>query len=253
MLDCVNAFKGIGNRDEMEGRFVDEKKWRPWAYFEDLWQRIPIGQDTLKRLRKEGIEVEDGLTESRARIILHNYQNAKPATAYLLQKLRNLGIDTQQHLNRGQAKNLLKEYELKERKRAAEIQEKNQRIEDEQKLPDARARLAALAQQIRTILPEWEAPDFRDLEQIEEYIRLVEEALDYALLFDEGHLQGGPFSDPTRTGSDYYLEFEGEFNVSELRTFQGRLFAGYLRKGDDGFDHLTALRKSFSNLKVSKL
>jgi hypothetical protein len=252
-LDAVINYQSIRPGGTVECRFADERVWRPKAYFDDLWQRIPPSQHSLERLRKEGVEIREGLSEPQARAIISDIQKRKPATAAQIKKMREAGIAIDTPLDREQAKTKIRELELAQRARDEQARRDGQRLADVEQLSAAKERLASLVSQVRLFYPNWTAHEFEDLEPLEDYIQTVKEALDYAHYFDGGRLDSEPFNDPTQDNLGYYLSFKGEIRPDELRIFQGRLFSAYLETKGNKFDHLTPLKTSFSNIEISNL
>ena len=251
-LDAVLGYMS-NRKDEIECRFADEEKWRPLSYFIGLWNRIPPSNHSRTRLRNEGLEVGEGISEARARDLLRDRQKQKPVTSTQKEKLKEAGLNTEEVADRGQAAAKLRIVRQAEQRRSDEARLAAERLVEAEKIPEALERLASLAEKVHMLIPAWEPQQLLGLEALEEQIRLVDEALDYALVFTGEGLNSDVFTDPSRDNIGYYLDFKGAVNPNELREFRARIFEGYLENGSDRFDHLGPLKKSFSNLEVSKL
>jgi hypothetical protein len=251
-LDAVLGY--MSNRKDMiECRFADEEKWRPLSYFIGLWNRIPPSNHSRTRLRNEGAEVDEGISEARARDLLRDRQKQKPVTSTQKKKLQEAGLNTEEVMDREQATAKLRNVRQAQQRRAEDDRLAAERVAEKDKMPEALERLTSLAEKVHMLIPAWKPLQLLGLEALEEQIRLVDEGLDYAFAFTGEGLNSDVFTDPTRDNIGYYLDFKGAVNPDELREFRARIFEGYLKNGSDGFDHLGILKKSFSNLMVSNL
>jgi hypothetical protein len=250
-LDHVIQYAGINPMDVVEGRFADERLWRPRAYFDRLWEMIPPSAHTLKRLNDERIAIETSLTECRGRELLREAQNRKSATRMQLQQLKTYGIATEAVPTREDAKRRITAAKLAIRERDAAIAEETKRLTEAPQIAACHERLNQLTSQIASIAPGWTRQQFRDLESLAMYTDLVAEALEYASGFDSERLLGNPFYDPV-TSNDYYLE-ASDIPDQEIRAFQGQLFVSYVKNEGERFDHIKLLRTNIPSVRISKM
>src|SRR5215475_11726300 len=54
-LDRIVSFFEKRCDESIEGRFADERTWRPLQYFLHLWEAVPASEHTIERLHREGI------------------------------------------------------------------------------------------------------------------------------------------------------------------------------------------------------
>src|SRR5437667_4991933 len=79
-LDRFVSFFAQRSEENIEGRFEDERAWRPLPYFLRLWDQVLPSGHTIKRLNRAGISPE-GLTESSGRRLLQDQQKSRPPTS----------------------------------------------------------------------------------------------------------------------------------------------------------------------------
>jgi hypothetical protein len=73
-LDIVVKYLAGRAGEAIEGRFADEETWRPLSYFLDLWQQVPPSKNTIRRLKRENIAIDDTVTEPVGRKLVRERQ-----------------------------------------------------------------------------------------------------------------------------------------------------------------------------------
>lgn len=250
-LDRFVKFYASRAGEAIEGRFTDEESWRPLSYFVDLWERIPPSAYTTEGLEREGVNIEETMTEARGRAILRERTRAKPPSTSQIKQLRQLGAD-ENIADRGQAEDLIRAHQRAVQKEEEEQARLQQRLKNAPEIEACNKRLQDLGQQVTSLIPDWTPKTFDDLEPLLAYTQFVEEALGYATEFDLETLQGEPFSDGV-TEEGYYLEFTRDPTESELQRFQAKIFLKYLETESNMFDHLAVLKRALPMIRASIL
>ncbi len=130
-LDRISSYAGLNPDQVMEGRFADEKTWRPLDYFDDLWDSMPASARTLKRLNNERIEIDPSLTEWQGRELLREKQKSKPPTVTQIKRLQQHGVSPEGILTREQAKARIGVMEQAMRVKSELVAAERKRLEDQ--------------------------------------------------------------------------------------------------------------------------
>jgi hypothetical protein len=235
-LDGFVSFFAQRSDENIEGRFEDERAWRPLSYFLRLWDQVNPSAYTIKRLNRAGISPE-GLTESSGRRVLWDQQKSRPPTARQTDYLRTHLDKSGDGLTRGQAEELIRQHDRS-------VRAEQQRLEEALEIEACNKRLEQLKARVHELAPDWTPQKLTDLTSLSCHVQVVEDALDHALGFDLVELQSGPFFDGINIGADYYLEFARDPTAAEMQCFQAALFAAYLEAESEEFDHLAILRRT---------
>jgi len=244
-LDAIVSFFSSRSEELIEGRFADEEEWKSIKYFLALWEDIPAGSHTLKRLEREAIDPH-GLTEASARQVLRERQQSKPPTAREIEYLRTVGITVTPELRRGDAQKLVREHERT-------VGEEQRRHEEAPEVESYAKRLGELKSQIQHLVPDWTPKHFEDAVSYMCYVSLIEDALDHAKYYDLTQLQSDLFYDGLHIDVAYYLEFTRDPTAHEIRGFQAALFCAYLAAESESFDHLAILRDTLPMIRASSV
>ena len=242
-LDVIVSFFTNRSEEAIEGRFADEQQWRPLKSFLGLWECIPLGTNTLKRLGRERID-PDGLSEASARCLLRQRNASKAPTPRQIDQLRSSGIAVSPGLSRGDAQKLIHEHE----RALAEVQ---RRREEAPEMEGYKRKLEELAPTVREFIPDWLPTDFDDAVSYMCYVSVIEDALDHARSYDLTQLRSDLFYDGLDIAVGYYLEFTRDPTPTEIHNFQAALCRAYVDAESERFDHLAILRQTLPMIRPS--
>lgn len=251
-LDVAIGYTGINETDVVEYRFADERHWKPRSYFLTLWTKMPASEFSRKRLQKEGIPFEDSISEPSARQLLRDNQKTKPITPTQKKRLLECGVSVDAVKNRDEAKEIIKREESKQGIKSDQEAARQQRVLDQPEIEACHREIETLTVRIGTIVNGWTPKFPQQLDELQNYRDLLNEALDYVTALSLDSLMGDPFYDP-KSGNDYYLEYEEAPSEAQLTAFKKGIFLGYLKSEGDDFSHITILRNTMPTIRASKL
>ncbi len=251
-LDALVSYEANSDRDVLEFRFVDEDIWRSKCYIMELWETIPASEYSRKRLQNEEINFDPLTTEITARMLLKEAQKNKSITPKQEKRLAEYGIDFSSIKTREQASSIIKKKDKINQERDGAEALITQRELDKPEIDKCLSEIDKLASSISKFAPAWRPCSPKDLDEIITYRELLEEALEYAESHTVESLQGGPFGDP-KSGTDYYLDFPSDPTHEELNNFRKQIFLNYLKEESEEFNHVSILKKTMPNLRISKL
>jgi len=149
------TWESFNATDVVEGRFEDEKAWKPKAYFVELCETIPPSLQTPAKLEKEQIPYSPGLSHKQALAMLAEVKASKPPTKAQLKQIADFGYAIDEVKTWGHAQYAIDEIKKQKQAEQAKADAATQRELDSQEIEECNKQLDELALRIRAFFPDW--------------------------------------------------------------------------------------------------